>query len=106
MVSQPHVFFLDSQGQQPVFAVILPIVEPFQVRIRLTEKLQLHLFEFPGAEGEVSRSNLIAEGFSDLADAERKLSSGSALDIGKVYEDALAVSGRRKISFFASSVTP
>ena len=37
------------------------------------EELQLHLLEFAGAEREVARVDLVAEGLADLAHAERHL---------------------------------
>ena len=34
------------------------------------EKLQFHLLEFAGAEGEIAGVDLVAKGLADLADAE------------------------------------
>ena len=39
--------------------------------IGLDEKLQFHLLELAGAEGEIARRDFVAERLSDLADAER-----------------------------------
>ena len=73
MIPNPHLFFLHTKGFQPVDTELFPINEPLQIRIRFTEKFQLHLFKFPGPEGKVSGCNLITEGFSDLADTKRDL---------------------------------
>ena len=90
VVPEPHVFFLHAQGEEPVLAVVLPVVEPVQVGVGLAEELALHLLELPGAEGEVAGGDLIAEGFADLADAEGQLLPGGALDGGEVHKDALS----------------
>ena len=89
MIPQPEVFILDTQIQQEVVAVILPVLEPLKVGARLAEELQFHLLKLAGTEGEVARSNLVAEGLAYLTNAERNLLTGGALDILEVYEDAL-----------------
>ena len=81
MVAQAHVFRLDTERKQKVLAIILPIVEPFQIGIRLAEKFTLHLFELADTENKVSGRYLVSEGFSDLTYAERKLLSGCALNV-------------------------
>ena len=64
-------------------------MEPFQIGIRLTEELQLHLLKLSGTEGEVTRCNLITERFSNLRNTEREFLSGSSLHIFKVNENTL-----------------
>ena len=76
-------------------AELFPIGEPLQLGARLAEELQLHLLKLTGAEGEVARGDLIAEGLADLAYAEGQLPAGGPLDILEVDKNALAVSGRR-----------
>ena len=102
MIPQPEVFILDTQIQQEVVAVILPVGEPLQIGARLAEELQLHLLELTGAEDEVARGDLVAEGFSDLGDTEGQLPAGGALDVGKVDKDTLG--GLRTQIQFALSV--
>ena len=51
-------------------AVVDPVLVPLLVGARLAEELQLHLLELAGAEDEVARRDLVAEGLADLADAE------------------------------------
>ena len=70
-------------------AEVLPVLEPLQLGARLAEKLQLHLLKLPGAEDEVARGDLVAEGLADLAHAEGQLAAGGALDIDKVGKDTL-----------------
>ena len=48
-----------------------------------------HLLKLPGAEGEVARGDLIAEGLAHLAHAEGQLPAGGALDVLEVDKDAL-----------------
>ena len=42
-----------------------------------------------GTEGEVSGSDLVTEGFADLADTKGKLLSGGSLDVLEVHENTL-----------------
>mgnify|MGYP007043246927 CR=1 FL=1 len=83
------MLLLDAEAQQPVLAVVLPVAEPLEVGAGLAEELALHLLELAGAEGEVARGDLVAEGLAHLTDAEGQLAAGGALDVGKVDEDAL-----------------
>ncbi len=87
------MFALKAQARKPVHREILPVLEPLEVCIRLAEKLHLHLLELARAEREVAGRDLIAEGLSDLADAERELLSGGSLDILEVHENALCCLG-------------
>ena len=89
VVTKAHILLFHAEGEEPVLAVILPVVEPVQISVGLAEEFALHLLEFPGAEGEVAGGDLVAEGLADLADAEGQLFPGGALDSGKVHEDAL-----------------
>ena len=89
MIAQTQMLFLDAEREQPLPAVIFPVGEPLQVGAGLAEELALHLLELAGTEGEVAGGDLVAEGLAHLADAEGQLPSRSALDIGKVDENAL-----------------
>ena len=95
VVPQLQVFVLHAQAQQEVVAVLLPVGKPFQIGAGLAEEFHLHLFKFPGAEGEVAGGDFVAEGLADLADAEGQLLPGGALDVGKVYKDALGGFGTK-----------
>ena len=74
---------------QPLDALLLPVREPLEVRVRLAEELELHLLKLAGAEGKVARCDLVPEGLADLADAERNFLPGGALHILEVHKDAL-----------------
>ena len=89
VVTQTQVLFLQTQIQQEVLAVATPVLEPFQVGVRLAEELQFHLLELTDTEDKVARCDLVAERLTDLSNAEGQLFPGGALDVGKVYEDAL-----------------
>ncbi len=70
-------------------AELLPVLEPLKVGARLAEELKLHLLELTGTESEVTRCDLVTEGFTDLADTERNLLSGGSLYVLEVYENTL-----------------
>ena len=89
VVPQAQVLVPHAQVQQPLVAEVLPVGEPLQLGAGLAEELQLHLLKLPGAEGEVARGDLVAEGLADLAHAEGQLPAGGALDVLEVDEDAL-----------------
>ena len=89
VVAQTQVLVLHAEGQQELVAVILPVCEPLKVGTRLAEELKLHLLELAGTEGEVARGDLVAEGLADLANAERNLLTGSALNVLEVDKDTL-----------------
>ena len=89
MVSRTEHLFLHSKAVKPVLAVVLPIRKPFQIGIRLTEKLQFHLFELSCTESKVSRCNLISERLSNLRNTEGQFLSRRSLHILKVHKNAL-----------------
>ena len=89
MVAQAQVLLADAEALEPVHAVVLPVGEPLQIRAGLAEEFALHLLKLTGTEGEVARGDLVAERLADLADTERELAAGGALDVGEVHEDAL-----------------
>ena len=89
MIAQAQVLLAYAKRQQPVFAEVFPVSEPLEVRAGLAEELALHLLELADAEDEVARSDLVAEGLADLADAEGQLFARGALDVCEVDENAL-----------------
>ena len=89
VIPQAHLLFPDAQSHQPVAAEAPPILEPLEILARLTEKFQLHLLEFPCAECEIARRNLISKGLPDLGDSKGNLLPGRPLHILKVDENAL-----------------
>ena len=66
-----------------------PVVEPLLGLVGRDEVLHLHLLELAGAEDEVLRRDLVAEGLADLGDAEGRLLARRAEHVGEVGEHAL-----------------
>ncbi len=58
--------------------------EPLEFGAGLDEELQFHLLELAGPEDEVAGGDLVSEGLADLADPERDLPAGGALDVPEV----------------------
>ncbi|GAA2772815.1 hypothetical protein GCM10020219_048590 [Nonomuraea dietziae] len=86
---EPEVVLVDAQVGVPAEALVDPVLVPLLVGSGLDEELHLHLLELAGAEDEVARRDLVAEGLADLADAERDLLARRLLHVGVVDEDAL-----------------
>ncbi len=89
MVAQTQVLFGQAERMQPVFAEVFPVLEPFEIRVRLAEEFTFHLLKFTGAEREVAGGNFVAEALANLAYAERQLFACGALNVGKVHKDTL-----------------
>ena len=89
MVTQTHLIFFNAECKQPVTAEASPIPEPFHICTGLTEKFKLHLFKLSGTECEVTRCDLITEGFTDLTDTKRDLLAGRSLHIFEVDKNTL-----------------
>ena len=90
MVAAADILFVHTKTKKPVFAIVLPICEPIKVCAGFAEEFKLHLLKLAGTEGEVAGSDFVTEGFTDLTDAERNLFSCGALNVFKVYENALS----------------
>ena len=73
----------------PAEALLEPVVEPPRRLVGRDEVLQLHELELPGAEDEVLRGDLVAEGLAHLGDPEGRLLARGALHVGEVREHAL-----------------
>ena len=89
MVAQPEILLFHAERKEPFLAEFSPVIKPLQLCARPAEELQLHLLEFAGAESEIARSDLIAEGLADLANAEGQFFPRRAGDILEIDEDAL-----------------
>src|SRR5262245_19348155 len=70
MLMKPQALRSDAKGEIPVEACFPPILEPLHGGVGFDEELHLHLLELTGAKDEVARGDFIAEGFTDLGDAE------------------------------------
>ena len=66
-----------------------PVGEPFKVGSGLAEELKLHLLELPTAEDEVTGSDLVTEGLTNLRDTEGELLSRCSLNVYEVSKDTL-----------------
>src|SRR5690349_7141150 len=80
---------MQADDAVPDPALLHPVLVPGLVLARLDEELHLHLLELTGAEDEVARRDLVAEGLADLGDAEGRLLAGEAEHVLEVDEDAL-----------------
>ena len=73
MVTGPDMIHVHVQALKEVYAVFLPVCEPFKVSARLTEEFKLHLLELSGSEGKVTRSDFVSEGFTNCDEVVEKL---------------------------------
>ena len=73
MITQSHLLFLDSKGNEPVTAEASPILKPLKICSRLAEELKLHLLELTCSEGEVTRCKHLTESLTNLSNTEWNL---------------------------------
>ena len=90
MLALPEAGLGNTEIQQEVIAVITPVVVPFKLCTRFAEELELHLLKLPCAEDEITGGYLVAEGLSDLSDAEGDLLPHRTLYIQEVDKDTLS----------------
>ena len=95
MVVEAEVFLRQAQVHEELLAEFLEVGVEIQVLAGLAEGLELHLLKLDGAEGEVARGDLVAEGLADLADGEGELGAHGAQDVGVVHILALGVFGAK-----------
>ena len=79
-----------AERKEKALAVAAPIIKPLEILAGLAEEFKLHLLKLTGSEGEVSGSNFISEGLTDLANAERKLTSRCAEYVLEINEYSLS----------------
>ena len=89
VLAEPEVVGVDAERDEPVHALLGPVLEPVVVGTGFDEELQLHYFKLAGAEGRVAGGNFVAEGLADLGDAEGELAAGGVEDVFEVDVDAL-----------------
>ena len=81
----------DAVVRVPRLAPLDPLLERVEiVAVVGHEILELGLFEFAHAKGEVARRDLVAERLADLRDAERRPLARGLIDVFEVDEDALS----------------
>src|SRR5713226_9029510 len=89
MLPLAQLALAQSVLEVPVEALVDPVAVP-ALRLRgRDEVLHLHLLEFPDAEEEVARRDLVPERLADLRDAERRRAPRELEDVLEVDEDAL-----------------
>lgn len=97
MVAKAQLFWPDAIAGIPVEPFLFPVLPPLHVGAfagldfitGFAEELQLHLFEFAGAEDEVPWGDFVAERLSDLGDAEGEFATHACSDVVVVDEDSL-----------------
>src|SRR5690606_13556017 len=73
----------------PLEAAVAPVPVPVGRAVGVAEEFDLHLLEFPRAEGEIPRRDLIAKTLADLGDAKRYTHPAAVHDVLEVDEDSL-----------------
>src|SRR5829696_6963242 len=79
----------DAEVNEPLVAVVDPLLMHALVLAGAHEVLHLHLLELARAEDEVAGRDLVAERLADLRDAEGNLPPQRRLHVQEVDEDAL-----------------
>ena len=89
-VEAAHVVRVDAQVNEPVPAVLNPLVEVLVSVVRVHEVLDFHLLELAGTEDEVTGGDLVTERLTDLANTERRALTGCSHHVVEVHENALS----------------
>src|SRR3989344_4740157 len=89
VLTDAQALFADAEVCIPLHCGIQPLLEVFFRGARSQEVFDFHLFEFPCAEGEVSGSNFIPEGFPDLRDTKGETRAHRVEDIFEIHEHPL-----------------
>ena len=89
VIVEAIVLRAEAEGLVPGHAAFFPVGKPIQFGARLDEELHFHLFELTHAEDELTGYDLIAEGLTDLCDAEGDLHAAGLLHVEVVDKDAL-----------------
>ena len=79
----------DADRFVPGKAVGEPLIEPFFPICGGDKKFNLHLFKFPGSEGEVAGVDFVTESLSDLGDSEGEFFSRDFENIFELDEHGL-----------------
>ena len=88
--AQAELVLGDAEPRRTSPGAPAPVLVPLLRLVGRDEALHLHLLELAGAEDEVPRRDLVAEGLADLRDAERRLLARESLQRRlEVQEDAL-----------------
>ena len=90
MFAKNQTFFGQAKIGIPFHAAVTPVLVPLLRTVRVTEKLDFHLFEFARAKCEIPWSDLIAKAFAHLSDSKRNAHSRTVENILEVYKDSLS----------------
>ena len=89
-VEAAHVIRVNTQVNEPVPAVLNPLVEVLISVIRVHEVLNFHLLELASTENKVTGSDLVTERLTNLANTERRALTRSSDHIVEVHENTLS----------------
>ena len=90
-----------AQVQIPAVSPVAPVLVPLGRRRRMAEKLDLHLLEFPRAEGKIPRRDLVAKTLAHLCYAKGIFTRVLSRTFLKLTKIPWAVSGRRNVLLFS-----
>ena len=96
-VEAAHVVRVNAQVNEPVPAVLNPLVEVLVSLVRVHEVLDFHLLELTSTENKVTGGDLVTEGLTDLADTERRALAGGGDHVVEVHENALSGLGAQEV---------
>ena len=89
-VEAAHVIRVNTQVNEPVPAVLNPLVEVLISVVRVHEVLNFHLLELTSTENKVTGSDLVTERLTNLANTERRALTRSSDHIVEVHENTLS----------------
>lgn len=94
-VEDVELLFIESDLFVEGEAVGEPFVGEAEAIFGTAEVFHFHLLELTGAEGEVTRVDLVAEGFANLSDAEGEFDAVGVHDVLVLNEDGLCSFGSK-----------
>src|SRR5437879_13728521 len=90
MLAEVQAILVVDNPLVPLEAFFLPVVKPLLHLTGVDEELQVPLLELALAKQEVTGSDLVTEGLTDLADTKRNLHTRGLDNVVKVEVDVLA----------------
>src|SRR5579872_3965749 len=90
MLSEAQFVFVINKIFVPRHSLFFPVLVPFLHFIGVSKPLQIPLLKFSLSEKEMSRCNLISEGFSDLCNSKRNFHAHGLSHILIIQIDSLA----------------
>ena len=96
VIPQTQPVACQAQVQIPAVAAIAPVLVPQRRGRRMAKKLDLHLLEFPRAEGKIPRRDLVAKTLAHLRDAKGNFHPRAVQDVLEVDENSLGGLGAKE----------